>query len=90
MYQNFESLMPNCQSSVGDLFMLRNQYWEEESFVNSRRGPPKEFFLLWVLLLMGISLAVGISLRRRRHGMKETRAILKAIQANPALAAQGN
>lgn len=94
MYQNFENLAPSCQSSVADLHMLRSQYWEEESFANGRMGnrgrPHGMFVFLWVLIMIGFSLGIGISLRRRRLAKKDTRAILNAIRANPALAAQGN
>lgn len=93
IYQNFENLVPSCQSSVADLHMLRSQYWEEESQWNGRmghRGRPHQMSFFWVLITMGFFFGIGISLRRRRLANKDTRAILKAIQANPALAAQGN
>lgn len=94
IYQNFENLAPSCQSSVADLHMLRSQYWEEESQWNGRMGhrgrPHQMSAFLWVLIMMGFFFGIGISLRRRRLAMKDTRAILNAIQANPALTAQGN
>jgi hypothetical protein len=93
MYQNFENLAPSCQSSVADLHMLRSQYWAEESLANSRmgsRGHSHGMCVFWVLIMIGFFLGIGISLRRRRLAKKDTRAILNAIQANPALAAQGN
>ena len=91
VYQNFEKLAPQCQSSVADLHLLRKQYWEEEADMKHHgpHDPPGPHHLpnAWGVLLLA-SILAGLLVRKSRQHKHDMRAIITALEANPALKAQ--
>ena len=93
MLSNYAKLTPNCQSAVNDLFLLRQQYMVEGP--HGRHGSGDSVFelaVLWFPVFGIISLVIGIvnrnRLARKRKYNKDTRIMLAAIEANPAMKAQ--
>ena len=95
MLSNFVKLSPNCQSAVNDLLYLRQQYMVEESHGrhgHGPHGPISPLVVLWFPVFGILTLVVGVIYRNRlarnRKYKEDTRTMLAAIEANPALKAQ--
>jgi hypothetical protein len=84
LYTKFDQLTAPCQSSIEDLYTLREEYWNENQAIEESANRSHGAFIVWFLL--GVLLFLGF-LRRRAYNekTKEARQFLDAIDANPSL-----
>lgn len=87
MNLNFKQLSPDCQSSISELRTMRESFWREDNQV-ARGGPhrhryePDNFWINYLAI-------VAFILACRHRQTIRTMRLIRAIVANPALAAQG-
>jgi hypothetical protein len=80
IYQNIDNLSQPCFNAVQDLYVLREQYWEEEQQIqNHQHG---HFFVLLMFFLL-ISAMIRKCIYHKRN--KKVESLLKVINANPSL-----
>lgn len=87
MNLNFKQLSPDCQSAISELRTMRESFWREDNQV-ARGGPHRHRYEpdnFWINYLAIIAFMLAC---RHRQTIRTVR-LIRAIVANPALAAQG-
>lgn len=82
MYQNIDNLSQPCLNAVQDLYVLREQYWEEEQQVNHNH--PGHFVVVIMFFLL-ITSMIRKCITHKRNTKVDS--LLKVINANPSLKA---
>lgn len=85
MYKNVESLSPPCMQAVGDLYAVREAYWE--SYTASQQSPHHgggAFFVLIIGVLLGMLIKKIMFMRRA----KPFREFFHALNDRPEIKAE--
>lgn len=82
MYDNFDDLSSECQDAITDVYVIRDQYIEEEN--DSRRGNVA-LFLFFVVTIVVIAF---IKRKARLAKYEKDLAMYNAMQENPSLKEQ--
>lgn len=80
LYVNFDRLAEPCQSSVADLYDLREQYWEEQQIEQGPHHPHGAMVLLLLAVVFLFACARRYLGRQRRQ---QLRSLLTALHTNP-------
>lgn len=85
IYENFQTLSPGCQEAVSDLYILRENYWQQEEIAH--KPPHHHGLFLPIILLFLVVPCLVRKLFIKRKRFQDVRKVLEAIEANPSLKA---
>jgi hypothetical protein len=82
MYDNFDDLSQGCQDAISDIYIIREQYMDEEDDIH--RGN----MALFVFFVVTLLIVAFIKRKARFAKYEKDLAMYKAMQENPALKEQ--